>query len=137
MYRRPQMVWSDGLKDLVGLRELEDEEVAEGEEFTEEEDQLLHTFDRSSWRYWRRYRAQLLAAARKGPEAVEELLRQGPQEDQDPDLIEPEEPHRPPEREAQRDADMVEFLELVEQLYQPVPGGLAAQALAAIPPPPS
>lgn len=137
MYRRPQMVWSDGLKDLVGLRELEDEEVAEGEEFTEDEDQLLHSFDRSSWRYWRRYRAQLLAAARKGPEAVEELLRQGPQEDQDPDLIEPEEPHRPPEREAQRDADMAEFLELVEQLYQPVPGGLAAQALAAIPPPPS
>lgn len=132
MYRRPQMVWSDGLKDLVGLRELEDEEVAEGEEFTEEEDQLLHSFDRSSWRYWRRYRAQLLAAARKGSEAVEEFLRHGPEQDRDdPDLIEPEQPQCSPERAAER----TEFFELVDQLYQPAPGGLAAQALAAIPPP--
>jgi hypothetical protein len=137
MYRRPQMVWSDGLKDLVGLRELEDEEAAEGEEFTEDEDQLLHTFDRSSWRYWRRYRAQLLAAARKGSEAVEELLRHGPQEDQDPDLIELEQPQCFPERETERAAEMTEFFQIVDQLYQPVPGGLAAQALAAIPPPPS
>ncbi len=136
MYRRPQIVWSDGLKDLVGLRELEDEEAAEGEEFTEEEDQLLHSFDRSSWRYWRRYRAQLLAAARQGPEAVAALLRHGPQEDQDPDLIDPGEPPRSPEREAERAAERTEFFELVDQLYQPVPGGLAAQALAAIPPPP-
>jgi hypothetical protein len=130
------MVWSDGLKALVGLGEIEDEQAAEGEEFTEEEDQLLHSFDRSSWRYWRRYRAQLLAAARKGPEAVEELLRHGPQEDQDPDLIESEEPQRSPEREAERAAERAEFLEIIDQLYQPVPGGLAAQALAAIPPPP-
>ena len=132
MYRRPQIVWSDGLKDLVGLRELEDEEAAEGEEFTEDEDQLLHTFDRSSWRYWRRYRAQLLAAARKGPEAVEELLRQGPEHDRDdPVLIEPADIQPSPERAA----EMAEFLEIVDQLYQPVRGGLAAQALAAIPPP--
>jgi hypothetical protein len=134
MYRRPQMVWSDGLKDLVGLRELEDEEAAEGEEFTEDEDQLLHTFDRSSWRYWRRYRAQLLAAARKGPEAVEELLRQGPEQDRDdPVLIEPADIQPSPERAA----EMAEFLEIIDQLYQPIPGGLASRALAGIPPPPS
>lgn len=132
MYRRPQMVWSDGLKDLVGLRELEDEEAAEGEEFTEDEDQLLHTFDRSSWRYWRRYRAQLLAAARKGPEAVEELLRQGPEQDRDdPVLIEPADIQPSPERAA----EMAEFLEIIDQLYQPIPGGLASRALAGIPPP--
>jgi hypothetical protein len=68
---------------------------------------------------------------------VEELLRHGPQEDQDPDLIEPERPQGSPEREAERAADRTEFFEIVDQLYQPTPGGLAAQALAAIPPPPS
>lgn len=116
MYRRPQMVWSDGLKDLIGLREIEDEEAAEGQEFTEEEDQLMHSFDRSTWRYWRRYRAQLLAAARKGPEAVEELLRRGLDEDHGKaDLIDRDDLQPSPEREKEMD----EFLEIVDQLYQP------------------
>lgn len=34
------------------------------------------------------------------------------------------------------DDEMVEFLADVQELYRPVPGGLVAQALAAIPPPP-
>lgn len=133
MYRRPQMVWSDGLKDLIGLREIEDEEAAEGEEFTEEEDQLLHSFDRSTWQYWRRYRAQLLAAARKGPEAVEELLRRGPEGGHGKaDLIDQDDFQPSPEREKA----MEEFLEIVDQLYQPRSGGLVEQALAAVKPPP-
>jgi len=54
MHRRPQMVWSDGLKALVGLGDIEDERAAAGEEFTEDDGRLLHTFDRSGWRYWGR-----------------------------------------------------------------------------------
>lgn len=77
MFRKPQMVWSDGLKGLIGLEEVEDEEAAEGEEHTDDKDELLHQFDRKSWHHWRRWRAELLAAARQGPEAVEELLRDG------------------------------------------------------------
>jgi len=111
MFRRPQIVWSDGLKDLAGIREIEDEQAAEGEEFTADEDQTLHSFDRSSWRYWRRYRAQLLAAARKGAEAVERLLRYGPEnDDSDPVLVETSE----------------------QPGWRPRPGGLAAAAMAAV-----
>lgn len=79
MFRKPQMVWSDGLKAAVGLAEVEDEQAAEGEEYSADADELMHTFDRDEWRRWRRWRGAILAAARRGPEAVALLLRDGPQ----------------------------------------------------------
>lgn len=72
-----QQVWSNGLKRAVGLAEVEDDAVAAGEEYTEDQDELMHTFDRAEWRRWRPQRAAILAAARRGPEAVADLLRGG------------------------------------------------------------
>ncbi|WP_427238362.1 protein rep [Bacillus altitudinis] len=77
MHGKRQQVWSNGLKDLIGLREVEDKEAAEGEEFSDDQDELMHQFDRHQWRRWRPQRAAILAAARRGPEAVAELLRGG------------------------------------------------------------
>lgn len=91
MFRKPQIKWSDGLKKLIGLGEVEDEEAAEGEEFTEDKDELLHQFDKESWRHWRRWRAELLAAARQGPEAVADLLRDGVAVDDTMELVESDE----------------------------------------------
>lgn len=78
MTGRRQQVWSNGLKRAIGLLEIEDEQAAEGEEYTEDQDELLHRFDRSEWHRWRPWRAAILAAARRGPEAVAALLRDGP-----------------------------------------------------------
>lgn len=87
MFRKPQMVWSDGLKAMIGLGEVEDEEAAEGQEYSDELDELMHRFDRAEWRLWRPQRAAILAAARQGPEAVADLLRGGAD---DPEVIEEE-----------------------------------------------
>lgn len=112
MFRKPQMVWSDGLKAILGLVEIEDEEVAEGEEHTLEADELIHSFDREEWRRWRRWRGAILAAARQGPEAVADLLRSGA--DDAGDVIDDE-------------------AAPVSMPRPPIPsGGLAAQTLAAM-----
>lgn len=77
MHGRRQQVWSNGLKATVGLVEVEDEKAAEGEEYSDDLDELMHRFDRDQWRRWRPQRAAILAAARQGPEAVAVLLRGG------------------------------------------------------------
>lgn len=75
MHGRRQQVWSNGLKAAVGLLEVEDKEAAEGEEYSDDLDHLMHRFDRDEWRRWRPQRAAILAAARQGPEAVADFLR--------------------------------------------------------------
>lgn len=77
MHGRRQQVWSNGLKEAVGLVEIEDEDAAAGEEYTQDPDELLHTFDIPEWHRWRPFRARLLGAARRGPEAVSALLGEG------------------------------------------------------------
>lgn len=74
MLGRRQQVWSNGLKELIGLTEIEDEEAAEGEEYSEGEDEILHSFDRPEWRRWRSKRAEILAAGRIGREALAAVL---------------------------------------------------------------
>ena len=112
MHGLRQQVWSNGLKAAVGLAEVEDEDAAAGEEYTEDQDETLHTFDLREWRRWRARRAAILAAARCGPGAVAALLAEGPGSADD--VIERDEPSpnnaRPP---------------------MPV-GGLAARAMAAL-----
>jgi hypothetical protein len=63
MHGRKQQIWSDGLKALVGLIEVKDEDAAEGEEYTEDEDEILTGWDKDEWRRVRRHRAAILAAA--------------------------------------------------------------------------
>lgn len=60
MHGRRQQVWSDGLKALVGLDEVEDEQAAEGEEYTEDEDEILMQWHRDDWRRVRGLRAGIL-----------------------------------------------------------------------------
>lgn len=91
MHGRRQQVWSDGLKEAVGLIEVEDQAAAEGEEYTADEDEKLAVWTREQWRSVRRLRAALLAAAETGgAAAVRRLLdaRPAPDED-DAALIEP------------------------------------------------
>ena len=91
MHGRRQQVWSDGLKEAVGLVEVEDEEAAEGEEYTADEDEKLEVWTRAQWRSVRHLRAALLAAAETGgAEAVRRLLDARPAlVEDDAALIEP------------------------------------------------
>lgn len=93
MHGRRQQVWSDGLKEAVGLVEVEDEEAAEGEEYTADEDEKLEVWTRAQWRSVRHLRAALLAAAETGgAEAVRRLLDARPalvDVEDDAALIEP------------------------------------------------
>ena len=117
MFRKPQMVWSDGLKAMVGLGEVDDEQAAEGEEYSADADELIHTFDQDEWRSWRRWRGAILAAARRGPEAVASLLRGGQQRIEGAgEVIEDDAPAPP----------------AMTRPAVPV-GGLAARALARMP----
>ena len=105
MHGRRQQVWSNGLKLACGVIDIEDEEAAEGEEFTEDQDETIATWSSADWRRVRHRRAQLLAAAeRGGREEVRRVLVEDPPDDED--LIE---------------HDGAE--------WQPRPGGLAARAL--------
>ena len=100
MHGRRQQVWSDGLKAACGLIEVEDEEAAEGEEYTEELDELLMEWQRQGWLDVRPLRAQILAAAEAGGlEAVQDLLKRRPKQKltmepwaEEVELIEAEEP---------------------------------------------
>lgn len=70
-----QQVWSNGLKALVGIEEIEDEEAAEGEEYTEEKDELIASWPRKTWKAIRNRRGDLLTAAETGGvEAVQGVL---------------------------------------------------------------
>jgi len=66
MHGKRQQVWSDGLKRACGLLEVEDEEAAEGEEFTEDQDELLATWPKATWNRIRHRRGEILAAAETG-----------------------------------------------------------------------
>lgn len=75
MQGKRQQVWSDGLKKAIGIGEVEDEEAAEGEEYTVDEDEHLIGWERREWRRVRHLRAAILSAAeRGGAAAVHELL---------------------------------------------------------------
>lgn len=122
MHGKRQQVWSNGLKEAVGLLEVEDEEAAEGEEYTDDPDELLHQFNLTEWKKWRRFRAEVLAAARRGPEAVAALFRDGPRGSDDlGEVI---------ERERPKKGDMLTF-EDVEEAWNEDP------AREASPPPPN
>ncbi len=103
MHGRRQQVWSDGLKAVCGLVEVEDEEAAEGEEYTEKLDELLMEWRRQGWLDVRAKRAQILAAAEAGGlDAVQDLLKRRPRPkiDMEPwaeevELIEPVELMQP------------------------------------------
>lgn len=63
---RRQLVWSRGLKDLAGIKELSDERLAEDEvrrAEAEKNEMLVGTFDKAEWSIVRPHRAQLLQAA--------------------------------------------------------------------------
>jgi hypothetical protein len=109
MHGRRQQVWSNGLKRACGVEEVDDEHAAEGEEFTDDQDETLASWSAVQWRRVRHYRAALLAAAERGgaPE-VERILGKDP-----PD-----------------DGDLIEE----DSVWRPRPGGLAAAALAGIRP---
>lgn len=66
MRGRRQQVWSDGLKLACGVEEVEDEDAAEPEEFTDDEDEAVIDFTAHQWRLARLRRADLLTAAERG-----------------------------------------------------------------------
>jgi len=70
MHGRRQQVWSNGLKEACGLIEVEDEAAAEGEEFTEDEDERLATWPKATWKRIRHRRGEILAAAETGGAAA-------------------------------------------------------------------
>lgn len=118
MHGRRQQVWSDGLKAACGLVEIEDEEAAEGEEYTEELDQLIMEWRRQGWLDVRGRRAQILAAAEAGGlEAVQDLLKRRPQPKptMEPwaDEVELVEPDRPEPAQIAPDFDDLDTLVLV------------------------
>ena len=74
-----QLVWSNGLKDLAGVGEAEDEEIAEGEEYTPDEDEVIARIPKQLWYQVRHLRAEILEAAETGGTmAVMQLLANPP-----------------------------------------------------------
>lgn len=109
MHGRRQQVWSDGLKLACGVTEIEDEEAAEGEAFSEDQDEIVFSWTAQEWRRIRYRRAELLAAAeRGGADAVGRVLA----------APEPE-------------TEVLEEEEAWRQ-WRPRPGGLAAAALVSV-----
>lgn len=155
------LYWSKGLAELVGVKpdpELEGEgEAPEEEEKDPITRELAGDLGSSEWAGTgarpgvRARRGRMaVAVARSGAEGFELERDNGkkdphaeaqaqalaelglPDPDADIQLIDDDDGpvcSRP-------DAETVEFLADVQEPYRPVPGGLAAQALAAIPPPP-
>lgn len=155
------LYWSKGLAELVGVNP-DTEHEGEGEEPQEEEKdtvtrELAGDLGSPEWTGTgarpgvRARRGRMaVAVARAGAEGFELERDNGkrdphadgqaqalaelglPDPDADIQLIDDDDGpvcSRP-------DAETVEFLADVQELYRPVPGGLAAEALAAIPPPP-
>lgn len=95
MWGRRQQVWSNGLKDLVGVVEVEDEEAAKADAYTEDADDLVASWSRDGWKRVRHRRSDLLDAAETGgSEAVQAVLADI---DGVPDLVDISRP--PPMRE--------------------------------------
>ena len=109
MHGRRQQVWSNGLKRACGVEEVEDEQAAEGEEFTEDQDETLASWSAPQWRRIRHRRAEILEAGERGGAAEVERVLGDPFLDDD-QLIEEED----------------------QAMWRPRPGGLGAFALAAV-----
>lgn len=108
MHGRRQQVWSNGLKRACGVEEIDDEQAAEGEEFTEDQDETLMSWSAPQWRRVRHRRGEILAAAERGGTAeVQQILGQAPD---DEEVIEEED----------------------VAVWRPRSGGLAAVAMASI-----
>lgn len=132
-FRRNQLVWSRGLKDLAGVEEVADADAARDDHQAEQVEVDRANIEHKTWntrvfRPNRDRRSSLLDRAEEvGPvQAVEELEEGDPLDQLDRvaaelevEVIEP-------------DMSLDDLLELVEP---PKPRGLAAQALAAIRPP--
>lgn len=99
-YRRQQLVWSRGLKALIGLDEIDDAEAATDETQDEQvqDDLPITSFDRYEWRTWaRNRRTQILDAAEEGgAAAVWALKPDGPLIDDEP----------PPKSKSQIEAEL-------------------------------
>jgi hypothetical protein len=110
-----QLTWSDGLKDLAEIGEQEDQEIAEGEEYTEDKDEEVARIPRATWYRVRHLRAEILDAAEDGGTLAVMALLERP----------------PPPSCDECGSDMV-LIENDDAPWRPRPGGLAAAALAAI-----
>ena len=144
--------WSNGLKALVGVDEKSDEEAARDDKQEEQVETGRANIPNGPWRKVpgrkgrRDRRAEILnIAERDGAEAAAAAAIAGGDldaeelrdllEDPDPQVIDDHE--RDPPVDPDHEAQVEEFLTDVQELYKPKPGGLAALALAAIPPPDS
>lgn len=78
--RRRQLVWSRGLKALVGIDEVTDEELAEGAE--ERQEQELAQYDNKAWRRVRTKRVRLMEAGERGGRDAVRQAESGPDDDQ-------------------------------------------------------
>jgi len=113
---KPQQVWSNGLKEAVGLKEVSDEEAAEGEEYTEDPDKSLWAWSPEEWAKVRHLRGKLLAAAEAGgEEAVRALLGK----------------HRAGTLDDEADSDVIEGPKAPDPLKH-VPGKMGSAAMAAL-----
>lgn len=131
-FRRNQLVWSRGLKDLAGLKEVTDADAARDDRQDEQVEVDRANIEHKTWNTRvfqpKRDRRSILLdrAEQVGPVRAVEELEDGDPLDQldractDAQVIDP-------------DMSLDDVLELVER---PELGGLAAQALAAIRPPP-
>lgn len=138
MHGKRQQVWSNNLKAECGLLDVEDEEIAEGEEFTEEQDDRIGQWPRPIWNRIRHKRAELLDAAETGgPDAVAVLVDRiliGDPEDDDDALVE-EWSDGSVNNNPGRSCGDPFTLSPGSQVYVPKPDGLAARALGRIQPP--
>jgi len=74
-----QLVWSNGLKALAAIGETDDQDIAEGEEYTPDEDEVIARIPRETWYRVRHLRAEILEAAEVGGTmAVMQLLANPP-----------------------------------------------------------
>ena len=78
--RRRQLVWSRGLKALVGIDEVTDEELAEGAE--ERQEQELAEYNNEAWRRVRTKRVRLMEAGERGGRDAVRQAESGPDDDQ-------------------------------------------------------
>ena len=131
-FRRNQLVWSRGLKDLAGVEEVTDADAARDDRQEKQVEVDRANIEHKTWntrvfRPKRDRRSSLLDRAEQvGPvRAVEELEEGDPLDQLDRVVSEPDVEVIEP------DMSLDDLLELVER---PTPGGLAAQALAALPP---
>lgn len=73
-----QLVWSNGLKVLAKIGETDDQEIAEGEEYTPEQDEVIARIPRETWYRVRHLRGEILEAAEVGGTMAVMLLLANP-----------------------------------------------------------